>query len=552
MCILVSKENQPYWIPAQASVSQRDMILEPTSKKTEVGETVRVVLAHFGVGALAAFTMFLTACHATPKYVRPQINVPAAYKELRSPGSQGPAAWKKSDPKDEAIRGRWWEVFDDAQLNELEEKVDILNQNIAAAAANYLAARAASREARAHYYPTVAGSPEITNSRPSPGQFGGLRATGLSNTALSVAPYTNYSLPAMASWEPDLWSRVRLAVRTNYLAAQLSASDLENVRLVTHAELAATYYELRGQDALKKLLDSTVTNYREALGLVQAQYQAGISNDEAVASAETQLRIAEAQETNIGILRAQYEHAIALLTGQPASEFSLASQPLKASPPQTPLGLPSDLLERRPDVAAAERAVAQSNAQVGLAKTAFFPRLLLGATGGFGNPSIADWFTWPARFWSVGPALTHTVFDAGSRRAIVEQARASHDQTVAHYRQTVLTAFQQVEDNLASLRILSLAIQRQDTAVQSAERNLEAAMTRYKAGLDPYLNVINAQTLLLNTQQAAVTFRVQQMVASVRLIEALGGGWDTSQIPSPEELKAKPSRSSSAGSQHSR
>lgn len=553
MCILVSKKVQRDWIPAQESISQQHTGWRQAGAKREVGKSLQVRLKRFGLGALAvSFLISLAACHVSPRYVRPSVEVPPSYKEIQSQDSQGSPVWKESDPKDDAIRGRWWQAFNDTQLNKLEEKVDISNQDISAAAASYLAARAAVREARSHYYPTVGGNPEITNSRPSPGQFGGLRATGLSNTALSVTSYTNYSLPAAASWEPDLWSRLRLTTRTNYLASQVSAADLESVRLAAHAELAVDYYELRGQDTLKQLLDSTVDNYREALDLVQAQYKAGMSSEEAVASAETQLRAAEAQDTNIGILRAQYEHAISLLVGQPASEFSLGPQPLNASPPRTPVGIPSDLLERRPDVAAAERAVAESNAQIGLARTAFFPRLLLGASGGFGNSSISDWFTWPARFWAAGPSLTHTVFDAGSRRATVDQAQAANDRAVANYRQTVLAAFRQVEDQLASLRILCLSIQQQDAAVRSAKRNLEEATARYQAGLDPYLNVITAQTLLLNIQQTAVTFRVQQMVASVRLIEALGGGWNTSQIPIPEELKAKPSRSSNADSQHSR
>lgn len=516
----------------------------------EIQGKLRSIEVRFQMAIMAALLMSLAACHVAPPYVRPSVKVPVTYKELPSPGSQGSTLWKESNPKDDAVRGRWWEEFNDRQLNVLEEKVGISNQNIAAAAAGYSAAKATVREARAHYYPTVTGSPAIINSRPSVGQFGGLHATGTPSTGLTIASYTNYSLPAEATWEPDLWSRVGLAVRTNYLAAQVSAADLENVRLAAHAQLAAVYFELCGQDSLKQLLDSTVTNYRESLELVQAQYKAGIANDEAVASAETQLRIAEAQDTNLGILRAQYEHAIALLIGQSPSEFSLAPHPLNTHPPQVPVGIPSDLLERRPDVAAAERTVAQSNAQIGVARTAFFPNLLLGASGGFGTSSISNWFTWPAGFWAVGPALTHTLFDAGSRHATVEQAQAAHDQNVARYRQTVLTAFQQVEDDLASLRILSLNIQQQDAAVRSAERNLKEATARYKGGLDPYLNVINAQTLLLNAQQTAVVFHVQQMVASIRLIEALGGGWNASQIPLPHELETKPAPSSNAGNNH--
>jgi NodT family efflux transporter outer membrane factor (OMF) lipoprotein len=492
--------------------------------------------------AWVAGSLLLSACHIAPKYVRPPVEAPPAYKEQGPLNEKGLAAWKTADPKDGAIRGKWWEIFRDPLLNALEERVDISNQNIAAASANFLAARAVVREARSQYLPRVTTSPSITKALPSSGQFGGLQAATSSGSGLSVRSFTNYSLPFDASWEPDLWSRVRLTVRTNYLAAQVSAADLENIRLTVHAELAVDYYQLRELDVLKQLLDSTVLAYQEALDLTRVQYQAGIVTDEAVAAAETQLAATRAQDTNLGILRAQYEHAIAALVGQPASTFSIPVQPLEPNPPQIPVGVPSELLERRPDIAAAERAVAQANAQIGVAKAAFFPNLMLGASGGFGSTSITDWLTWPNRFWSLGLGLTETIFDAGSRRARVQQFQASHDQAVANYRQTVLTAFQQVEDNLASLRILSQVIQHQDTAVGSAERNLQEAMVRYKAGLDPYLNVITAQTLLLSTQQAAVNFGTQQLVASVQLIKALGGGWVASQIPSPKELGAKTSQ----------
>ena len=325
-------------------------------------------------------------------------------------------------------------------------------------------------------------------------------------------------------------------------AAQASAADLENVRLSIQAELAVDYYELHAQDSLKRLLDSTVAAYQETLDLTQSHYKAGLDSDEAVAQAEAQLKAAQAQDTNLGILRAQYEHAIAVLVGQPASTFSLPVETLRVNAPGVPVGVPSELLERRPDIAAAERAVAQANAQIGIAKAAYFPNVLLSASGGLGNTSITDWFTWPSRFWSTGPSLVETVFDAGLRRATVQQFQASYDQTVANYRQTVLTAFQQVEDNLASLRILSQDIEQQDAAVEAAARSLREANVRYTAGVDPYLNVITAQTVLLNYQQAAVNFRMQQMVASVQLIKAIGGGWDTSQIPSPKELGTKASR----------
>lgn len=553
MCTLANdiRETAPNSLPA-AAIPQEDSGTKGTVEelpflpKAAKGRSRRNAASCYI--ALTIVSLLLASCHVAPKYVRPRVDVPSAYKELNSSNHVRMATWKNSDPGDNSIRGQWWEVFNDPELNALESRVDISNQTIASALARFLAARATVREARSHYFPTLTGNPGITRALPSLGQFGGL--SGTSGQKLALNNFTNYSMPFEASWEPDLWSRVGLAVRSNYLAAQVSAADLENVRLSIHAELAADYYELRGQDTLEQLLDSTVDNYREAHEIILAQFKAGIANDEAVASAETQLASAEAQDTKLGILRAQCEHAIALLIGQSPSAFSLPPKPLTAGPPEIPVGIPSDLLERRPDVAAAERTVAQANAQIGLAKTAFFPYLLLGASGGFGNTSITNWLAWPARFWSFGPALTQTVFDAGSRRATVQQYRAFHDQAVASYRETVLEAFQQVEDNLASLRVLSQAIEQQNAAIRSASRNLQEATARYKAGLDPYINVVTAQTILLNTQQTAVAFRVQQLVASVQLIKALGGGWDTSKIPLPKELGAKPSQALGPTSEH--
>ena len=338
----------------------------------------------------------------------------------------------------------------------------------------------------------------------------------------------------------------------NVFGAQASAADLENIRLTMQAELAVDFYELRAQDALQQLFDATVTAYRDSLEITQAQLRAGITSDETVAQAETQLEATEAQDTNLGILRAQNEHAIALLVGQPASVFSVPAAVVPLTPPTIPAGVPSALLERRPDIAAAERRMAQANAQVGVANAAFFPTVMLSAAGGFEATSIASWLAWPSRFWSVGPALAQTLFDAGLRRATVQQYQATFMATVATYRQTVLTAFEQVENNLAALRILSREIEQQDAAVASADRSLRLATARYRAGIDPYLNVITAQTTLLANQQAAVSLRAQQMTTSVQLIEALGGGWDTSQLPSPTDLSRPPvpATSSTGASQH--
>ena len=499
---------------------------------------------HLTLLVLAACASFPSGCVVGPKYFRPPVEAPAAYKELQ--GAQGESNWKTAQPNDGAVRGKWWQTFNDAQLNDLEEKVNASNQNIAAAVANFQAARSLVRQARSQYFPTVIANPSIMNSRPSPGQFGGLQTGSASGSGVAVKSYTDYSLPFDASWEPDLWGRVRSSVRANVFAAQASAADLQSVRLSEQAELAVDYYELRAQDSLKQIFDATVIAYQETLNLTQSQYRAGLSSDEAVAEAEAQLKAAQAQDSNLGILRAQYEHAIAVLIGQPASTFSLSPQGLETKPPAIPVGVPSELLERRPDIAATERAMAQANAQIGIAKAAYYPNVVLSGTGGFGNTSITDWFAWPSRFWSVGPSLAEAIFDAGLRRATVQQFRANYDQTVANYRQTVLTSFQQVEDNLATLRILSQSTEQQDAAVEAAARSLREAEVRYKAGVDPYLNVIVAQTILLNDRQAAVDFRMQQMVASVQLIKALGGGWDSSQIPSPKEIGSKISLASNS------
>jgi NodT family efflux transporter outer membrane factor (OMF) lipoprotein len=487
--------------------------------------------------ALLAISLLLAGCSLGPKYARPPVQSPPAYKELQQPAASGSDTWQTAKPSDSTDRGKWWKAFNDPQLDELEEKASTSNQQIAAAADNFIAARALVRQARSQYFPTLATSPSITRERPSTAQFSGLLAGSSSSPGINIQTYNDYSLPFDASWEPDFWGRIRNSVKASTYAAQASAADLENVRLGVQAELAADYYELRAQDSMKELFDSTVNAYRETLDLTRSQYAAGLSSDEAVAQAEAQLKAAQAQDTNLGILRAQYEHAIAVLIGQSPSTFSLPANDTEAEIPAVPVGIPSELLERRPDIASAERAVAQANAEIGVAKAAYFPAILLSAAGGFGNSSASNWLTWPSRFWSVGPSLAETIFDAGLRRATVQQYRAAYDETVANYRQTVLTAFQQVEDNLASLRILGQEIDQQNAATEAAARALQEATVRYKAGLDPYLNVITAQTALLNAQQTAVTFRMERKVAEVQLIKALGGGWNVSQIPSSRDMR---------------
>ncbi|MGC2331072.1 MAG: efflux transporter outer membrane subunit [Candidatus Acidiferrales bacterium] len=492
-------------------------------------------------------TPCLAGCMVGPKYHTPPVDTPAAYKELTPADFRNTEGWKVAQPKDDALRGAWWEIFDDPQLNALEQKVNVSNQNIAAAAADFFAARALVKEARSQLFPTVTTNPAITVQRQSTtvsssgagGSSGSGSGSGTGSASSSRGTFTDYTFPFDATWQPDLFGRIRNTIRSAAYGAEASAADLENTRLTVQADLAEDYFQLRGQDALKQLLDSTVVAYQQSLDLTRALYETGIDSDEDVAQAETQLETTQAQDAALEVQRAQFEHAIAMLTGQPASTFSIPVEPLKSNPPAIPFGVPSQLLERRPDIAAAERSVAQANAQIGIARAAYFPTVTLSAAAGLESASIASWFTWPSRFFSVGPAAAETVFDAGLRRATVEQYRAQYDETVANYRETVLTAFQQVEDNLASLRILSVEIQYQDTAVKSAERDLALATDRYKLGIDPYLNVITAQTSLLSNQEAAVTLRIQQMTASGGLIAALGGGWDASQLPSPVQLISK-------------
>ena len=465
--------------------------------------------------AAATLALTLCGCVVGPQYVRPTVQTPAAYKEIEG--------WKPGQPNDAALRGKWWEAFGDAQLNALEERVNVSNQNIAAAVAAFQTARATVREARTQYFPTVTGGASATNLHLVLPQGPGT-PTG--------ATYNEYSMPVDASWEPDLWGRVRKTVEAGAVAAQISAADLENVRLAAHAELAVDYYELRAQDSLRRLLDATAAAYLESADLNRALLRAGTGTDEAVAQAETQTAATEAQAESTAIQRAQYEHAIAVLVGEPPSGFSIPAAELRSNPLAVPVGVPAGLLERRPDIAAAERAVAQANAQIGVAKTAYYPNITLSAAGGFESLSFVNL---PSRFWSLGAAFTETIFDAGLRKATMQQFEAAYDQTVAGYRQTVLSAFGEVEDNLAALRVLAQAIGKQDEAIRAAGRALEEAEARYQGGLDPYLNVLLAQTVLLGNQQAALNFRAVQMTDTVQLIKALGGGWDASQLP---ELKA--------------
>ncbi len=449
--------------------------------------------------------------------------MPAAYKEL-APSTAGPQSeWKASQPQDQAIRGKWWEIFNDPQLNSLEERVDVSNQNLKIAEAQFRQARDLIRINRSSLYPTVSAGPSITGE-----QF--------SKNAPSASPQYGQTLgdfvwPFDLSYEVDAWGRIRLTVQAAMANAQASAADLETARLSIHAELAADYFALRGLDAQKQLLDSTVVAYQKALDLTTNRYKGGLAAKVEVAQAETQLETTQAQDIDVGVQRAQFEHAIAALVGQPASTFSIPVLPLSAPPPEIPVGVPSDLLQRRPDIAAAERRMAAANAEIGLAKTAYYPTLTLSAAAGLEGSSITNWFAWPSRFFAVGPTLLETLYDACRRHAFTDQAWAAYDANVASYRQNVLTAFQEVEDNLAGLRILDAESKKQRQAVQSAELSLALSTTRYKGGLVTYLEVITAQSAALSNERAAVDLLTRRMTSSVLLIKALGGGWDLSKLP---------------------
>jgi NodT family efflux transporter outer membrane factor (OMF) lipoprotein len=479
----------------------------------------------------AASALWIGGCNFAPKYQKPSVETPDAFKEA--------AGWKPAQPKDDAARGNWWEVFGDPQLNALEEQVSVSNQNIAAAFANFLAARAAVKEARAAYYPVLTTAPSATRSYES--------GTPPPSAARSEQNWSTYLLPFDASWVPDLWGNIRNSVNANTFAAQASAAMLEGLLLTSQADLAADYYQLRAQDMLIQVFVSTVAADEKSLDLLKVQRSFGMASDEDVSQAETLLKTEQAQATGLGIARAQLEHAIALLIGKPASSFSIPVEPFKANPPAIPVGVPSQLLERRPDVAASERNVAAANERIGIAKAAFFPTLTLTGSLGFeSSDPIGNLIKDPIKLWSVGGNLAETIFDAGLRSAVVQQSRAEYDATVANYRQTVLTAFQEVEDSLAALRILSDQVGQQDAAVQSAERTLALATHRYELGIDSYLSVITAQLALLTNQQTAVTIRSQQMTSSVQLIVALGGGWNAAQLPTPEQLNGKAPESMSS------
>jgi NodT family efflux transporter outer membrane factor (OMF) lipoprotein len=495
-------------------------------------------LTNFG-GTLAACALcaclLLSSCNPAPKYARPPAATPAAFKEAPPQEFKEGVGWKLAQPGDDKIRAKWWEIYNDPQLNALEEQVAKANQSIAVAEANFRAAKALVVSARSALYPTIGASPGYSNSRTS--------ATQRTNTAIPTASsgvVNGFTLPFDVSYTVDFWHRIRNQIDAQVYSAQASAADIATALLSSQSALATDYFELRAIDAQRQILDDTLVAYRESLQLTTILYNTGIDSEQDVSQARTQLDTATAEDTDLGVNRAQFEHAIATLIGTPASSFSVPPGTFNTYPPPVPVAVPSALLERRPDIAALERQVAAENSQIGIARAAYYPDLTLSASGGFNTSHVSQWFNWPSRFWSLGPTLSQTLFDGGARRAQNEQANALYDASVANYRQTVLTSFQAVEDELSTLRILAKEVQEQHTAVASASRYLELAQTRYKAGVDSYLNVITAQTSLLTNRESEVGIQLRQKSASVALVVALGGGWDASQLPQKNDLLIRP------------
>jgi NodT family efflux transporter outer membrane factor (OMF) lipoprotein len=476
---------------------------------------------------LALGTLLATGCEVGPKYVKPPaLPSPPAFKEPLPSNATDSSEWKTATPMDQVERGKWWVIFGDARLNNFEDQLTQANQNLQLAEARLRQARAAIRFNRASQFPSIGFSPSILNERDSGNQP--YFSPSLVNNGTG-----NFVLPLELSYEVDLWGRVRRSVTAAKDEAQSSAGDVEAAKLSLHGELARDYFGLRSADLQERLLQDTVKTYEHALKITEDRYNGGAAPRADVEQARTQLQSAQVLETDIVQVRANYEHAIAVLVGNTPAHFSIAQdKDFVLRPPQIPVGVAGTLLERRPDVAAAERRVAAANEQIGIAKAAYFPQVTIGAAAGFQSAQASNWFSWPSRLWAVGPSVSQVIYDGGRRRAVSEGAGANYDATVAVYREDSLTAFQEVEDNLVALNVLAKEVEQQRSATASAERALDLFTKRYQDGVDTYLQVVTSQTNALSNESNDIDLRRRQMDASVLLIKAVGGGWDRSQLPS--------------------
>jgi len=478
---------------------------------------------------LAAGAGLFAGCSVGPKYKTPTAPTPPAYKEI--------GEWKTAQPNDQNLGGNWWEIFQDSQLNALEQQINVSNQNLKAALAQYQQSRAVLRYNRADYYPTLTAGPSANRDRYSANR-------SPRNPTFNGITFNDFTVPVDLSYQTNAFGRVSKNVEFYREQAQASAGDLAVVNLSIRATLAIDYFAARTLDAEEKLLNDTVTQYEQALQLNEDRYRGGLASEVEVEQARTILETTRAQAVDVGVARAQYEHAVAVLLGKPPADFTLPPLPLTTPPPPIPVGVPSELLERRPDIAAAERRVAAANAQIGLARLAYYPTLNLTGEGGFNSGAIGTLFQGPSAIWSVGASSLMTLFDVGRRRALNDEAKSAYDSTVASYRETVLTAFQQVEDEVAALRILEHEAGVQTKAVQAAQRSLDLSVTRYEGGVTSYLEVITAQNAALSDELTAVNILGRRMASAVQLIEALGGGWDRSTLPQRPECCGKLARNS--------
>jgi NodT family efflux transporter outer membrane factor (OMF) lipoprotein len=503
----------------------------------------------------AGVCLVLTGCNLAPHYERPEAGSAGAFKEVAGVPTNVAQGWKLAEPNDSLIRGDWWVLYHDQQLNDLEERVAISNQTVIAAEANYRVARAMVGEAQASLFPAIGVDPSVIRSRSSAsGSNGGSTvgagsnsgttttapSSGGSGSSNGVGPRTTYTLPFEASYEVDLWGSVRNSVAQSKYTAEADAATVRTAILSTQSALAQDYFSLRATDEERRILDTTLGDYEASLHLVRTLFNNGLASEEDLAEADTQLDSAEAQATDLGVARAQYEHAIAVLIGVPPSKFSIAVAKFSAALPAIPVSVPSDLLERRPDIATAERQVEAANAAIGVARAAYFPTITINGMAGFEANRLGSLLDWPNRMWSIGPSLVQPIFEGGLHRAQNEQARAQYDATVANYRQTVLAAFQAVEDNLVTLRILSKEVDQQHRAAVAGENTVKLSVVRYQNGVDSYVNVITAQNTFLSNRLAELQVQLRQIAASIALINNLGGGWDASQLGDTEKRALHP------------
>jgi NodT family efflux transporter outer membrane factor (OMF) lipoprotein len=486
----------------------------------------RHAIATSSFALFSSAALLLSGCMVGPKYVKPAVPLAPTYKEAPPASStfKEDTNWHPAQPADTVLRGDWWTIFGDAQLNELEPKIAAENQDLKAAEARFRQARALIQYSRSGLSPTIGVSPFAGGERESANRPY-LNSTSGSNSTPDL------QLPLDFNYEIDLWGRIRHGINASREEAQASAADMQTALLSLQAELAIDYFEARTADAQEKLLNDTVKDYEDAYRITNNRFVGGVAPQSDVDQARTQLEAARVEASDVTLLRAQYEHAIAVLLGQPPATFTLAATPLHARPPAIPVGMPSELLERRPDIAAAERRVAEANDRIGIARAAYFPTLSLNAAAGYESTALTSLLSRSSFLWAVGPTLSQTLFDAGRRRSVSEQANAAYDETVANYRQTSLTAFQQVEDNLTALRVLNQEAAHQRLATQSAQSAQQIFNNRYVGGIDTYLQVVTAQTTALINERNDIDIMRRQMDASVLLIKALGGGWNTTNLP---------------------